>query len=415
MKKTNRYIVATAGVVLHLMLGSTYAWSVYRNPIMAETGWQQSSVAFAFSLAIFCLGISAAFMGTLVEKFGPRLTGTISAVLYAGGIILTGLAIANHELWLLYLGYGVIGGLGLGAGYITPVSTIIKWFPDKRGLATGLAIMGFGFASLLTSPIAQYLIEHQGLVNTFYSLGLIYFVIMLLASQFIKKPTTREFQNLVNKSKDKAATDLTKGLSAKQALKTKEFYILWFILFINIACGLGLISVVSPMAQDLAGMSVESAAVVVGLMGIFNGIGRLLWASLSDYIGRPLTFVILFMVNIIMSVFLILFHLPLLFVFAMAILMTCYGAGFSLIPPYLSDIFGAKELATLHGYVLTAWAIAALVGPMLLSVTFEMTKSYNNTLVVFIGFYIIALSIAVWLKNSLQSTQMEAISNINKL
>ncbi|AUT06468.1 OFA family MFS transporter [Streptococcus parauberis] len=412
MKKTNRYIVATAGVVLHLMLGSTYAWSVYRNPIMMETGWQQSSVAFAFSLAIFCLGMSAAFMGKLVEKFGPRLTGTISAILYAGGTMLTGLAVANHQLWLLYLGYGVVGGLGLGAGYITPVSTIIKWFPDKRGLATGLAIMGFGFASLLTSPIAQYLINHRGLVNTFYILGLVYFVIMLISSQFIKKPNPEEFQQLVDKSKDKSATDLTNGMSASQALKTKEFYILWLILFINIACGLGLISVVAPMAQDVAGMSVEAAAVVVGLMGIFNGFGRLLWASLSDFIGRPLTFVILFIVNVLMSFFLIIFHIPFLFVLSMAILMTCYGAGFSLIPPYLSDIFGAKELATLHGYILTAWGIAALVGPMLLSMIFEMTKSYTNTLVVFIGLYLLALSISVWLKNSLATDKKESLVEI---
>lgn len=175
-----------AGVLLHLMLGSTYAWSVYRNPIMQQTGWDPATVAFAFSLAIFCLGLSAAFMGTLVEKCGPRVTGSISAVLYAAGNIMTGLAIDRQEIWLLYLGYGIIGGLGLGAGYITPVSTIIKWFPDKRGLATGLAIMGFGLASLLTSPVAQWLIATKGLVATFYLLGLVYLVVMLLASQFIK-------------------------------------------------------------------------------------------------------------------------------------------------------------------------------------------------------------------------------------
>ena len=189
MKKTNRYIVAISGIVLHLMLGSTYAWSVYRNPIMEETGWSASSVAFAFSLAIFCLGLSAAFMGRLVEKFGPRVTGTISAVLYALGNILTGVAIDRQELWLLYFAYGILGGLGLGAGYITPVSTIIKWFPDKRGLATGLAIMGFGFASLLTSPIAQVLIADFGVSKTFYILGIIYFVVMFVVSQFIKRPT----------------------------------------------------------------------------------------------------------------------------------------------------------------------------------------------------------------------------------
>ncbi|WP_444811667.1 L-lactate MFS transporter [Streptococcus canis] len=399
MKKTNRYVVATAGVLLHLMLGSTYAWSVYRNPIMQETGWDQATVAFAFSLAIFCLGLSAAFMGTLVEKFGPRVTGSLSAVLYASGNILTGLAIDRQEVWLLYLGYGIIGGLGLGAGYITPVSTIIKWFPDKRGLATGLAIMGFGFASLLTSPVAQWLIVSKGLVTAFYGLGVVYLAVMLLASQFIKKPTDRELASLMAQ-RTRSNNDLTKGMTAKEALKTKFFYLLWAILFINIACGLGLISVVAPMAQDLAGMSPETAAVVVGLMGIFNGVGRLLWAGLSDYIGRPLTVALLFLVNIAMTSCLIFLHQPFFFVVAMAILMTCYGAGFSLIPPYLSDLFGAKELATLHGYILTAWAMAALIGPMLLSLTFEWTQSYLFTLQVFILLYVLALGLTIWLKRS---------------
>lgn len=394
--KTNRYFIATCGVILHLMLGSTYAWSVYRNPIIAETGWDQSAIAFAFSLAIFCLGMSAAFMGQLVEKFGPRLTGSISAFLYALGNILTGLAIAKNSIVLLYLGYGIIGGIGLGAGYITPVSTIIKWFPDKRGLATGLAIMGFGFAALLTSPMAQWLIIHSGIINTFYILGVMYFVVMILVSQFIKLPTSKDFYIL---SKDNLPTDITQGVSAKKALKTWDFYMLWMIFFINISCGLGLISVVAPMAQYLAGISASEAAIIVGIMGVFNGFGRLLWASLSDFIGRPLTFLILFIVNILMTIMIMLSHSPILFVIAMAILMSCYGAGFSLIPPYLSDIYGAKELAILHGYILTAWAMAALFGPMLLATSYAITHTYTATLICFILLYLIALMLIIKLTN----------------
>ncbi|HHJ8642007.1 TPA: OFA family MFS transporter, partial [Streptococcus pyogenes] len=375
MEKTKRYIIATAGILLHLMLGSTYAWSVYRNPILQETGWDQAPVAFAFSLAIFCLGLSAAFMGNLVEQYGPRLTGTVSAILYASGNMLTGLAIDRKEIWLLYIGYGVIGGLGLGAGYITPISTIIKWFPDKRGMATGFAIMGFGFASLLTSPIAQWLIETEGLVATFYLLGLIYLIVMLFASQLIIKPTAAEIA-ILDKKRLQNNSYLIEGMTAKEALKTKSFYCLWVILFINITCGLGLISVVAPMAQDLTGMSPEMSAIVVGAMGIFNGFGRLVWASLSDYIGRRVTVILLFLVSIIMTISLIFAHSSLIFMISIATLMTCYGAGFSLIPPYLSDLFGAKELATLHGYILTAWAIAALTGPMLLSITVEWTHNY---------------------------------------
>lgn len=379
MEKTKRYIIATAGILLHLMLGSTYAWSVYRNPILQETGWDQAPVAFAFSLAIFCLGLSAAFMGNLVEQYGPRLTGTVSAILYASGNMLTGLAIDRKEIWLLYIGYGVIGGLGLGAGYITPISTIIKWFPDKRGMATGFAIMGFGFASLLTSPIAQWLIETEGLVATFYLLGLIYLIVMLFASQLIIKPTSAEIA-ILDKKRLQNNSYLIEGMTAKEALKTKSFYCLWVILFINITCGLGLISVVAPMAQDLTSMSPEMSAIVVGAMGIFNGFGRLVWASLSDYIGRRVTVILLFLVSIIMTISLIFAHSSLIFMISIATLMTCYGAGFSLIPPYLSDLFGAKELATLHGYILTAWAIAALTGPMLLSITVEWTHNYLLTL-----------------------------------
>ncbi|HGN5919954.1 TPA: OFA family MFS transporter [Streptococcus pyogenes] len=397
MEKTKRYIIATAGILLHLMLGSTYAWSVYRNPILQETGWDQAPVAFAFSLAIFCLGLSAAFMGNLVEQYGPRLTGTVSAILYASGNMLTGLAIDRKEIWLLYIGYGVIGGLGLGAGYITPISTIIKWFPDKRGMATGFAIMGFGFASLLTSPIAQWLIETEGLVATFYLLGLIYLIVMLFASQLIIKPTAAEIA-ILDKKRLQNNSYLIEGMTAKEALKTKSFYCLWIILFINITCGLGLISVVAPMAQDLTGMSPEMSAIVVGAMGIFNGFGRLVWASLSDYIGRRVTVILLFLVSIIMTISLIFAHSSLIFMISIATLMTCYGAGFSLIPPYLSDLFGAKELATLHGYILTAWAIAALTGPMLLSITVEWTHNYLLTLCVFIVLYILGLMVALRLK-----------------
>lgn len=397
MEKTKRYIIATAGILLHLMLGSTYAWSVYRNPILQETGWDQAPVAFAFSLAIFCLGLSDAFMGNLVEQYGPRLTGTVSAILYASGNMLTGLAIDRKEIWLLYIGYGVIGGLGLGAGYITPISTIIKWFPDKRGMATGFAIMGFGFASLLTSPIAQWLIETEGLVATFYLLGLIYLIVMLFASQLIIKPTAAEIA-ILDKKRLQNNSYLIEGMTAKEALKTKSFYCLWVILFINITCGLGLISVVAPMAQDLTGMSPEMSAIVVGAMGIFNGFGRLVWASLSDYIGRRVTVILLFLVSIIMTISLIFAHSSLIFMISIATLMTCYGAGFSLIPPYLSDLFGAKELATLHGYILTAWAIAALTGPMLLSITVEWTHNYLLTLCVFIVLYILGLMVALRLK-----------------
>ncbi|WP_057876222.1 MFS transporter [Liquorilactobacillus aquaticus] len=392
--KTNRYVVAFAGVMFHLMIGSVYAWSVFTNPIAKQNGWTESSVAIAFSIAIFFLGMSAAFMGKVVEKIGPRLTGTIASFLYGTGTIMTGWAIHQNSIWLLYLSYGVIGGLGLGAGYVTPVSTIIKWFPDKRGLATGLAIMGFGFAAMLTGPVAQQLMASVGLEQTFYLLGAFYFVIMLLAAQFIVRPNKVLLSE--NSNIPSVGTRLTKGpeLTANQALKTKSFAFLWIMFFINITCGIGLVSAASPMAQSMTGMSVETAAVMVGIIGLFNGFGRLIWATLSDYIGRPATFSAIFILDIVMLSAMLIFKLPLLFVIALCLLMSCYGAGFSVIPAYLGDVFGTKELGAVHGYVLTAWAAAGIVGPLLLSLTHQLFHNYTLTLIAFILIDLLALLIS---------------------
>ena len=398
--KTNRYVVAFAGVMFHLMIGSVYAWSVFTNPIAKQNGWAESSVALAFSIAIFFLGMSAAFMGKVVEKIGPRLTGTIASFLYGTGTIMTGWAIHQNSIWLLYLSYGVIGGLGLGAGYVTPVSTIIKWFPDKRGLATGLAIMGFGFAAMLTGPVAQQLMASVGLEQTFYLLGTFYFVIMLLAAQFIVRPNLALSSTTENSISQKKGTRLTRGpeLTANQALKTKSFTFLWIMFFINITCGIGLVSAASPMAQSMTGMSVQTAAIMVGIIGLFNGFGRLIWAALSDYIGRPATFSAIFILDIVMLSAMLIFKLPLLFVIALCLLMSCYGAGFSVIPAYLGDVFGTKELGAVHGYVLTAWAAAGVVGPLLLSLTHQLFHNYTLTLAAFILIDLLALLISFWIQ-----------------
>ena len=392
-KTRNRYGVAIAGVILHLMIGSVYAWSVFTKPISGYTGWKETSVSFAFSLAIFCLGMSAAFMGRLVEKFGPTVTGTIC---YGSGIALTGLAIQSHQLWLLYVAYGVIGGLGLGSGYVTPVSTIVRWFPDKRGLATGLAIMGFGFAAMLTGPIAQSLMANVGVVNTFYILAS-YFVVMLVAAQFIKKPRSHELPPAIAKNAERIS--LTgRELTANQALRTRTFAFLWFMFFINITTGIGLVSAASPMAQDMTTMTASAAAVMVGIIGLFNGFGRLAWATLSDFIGRPLTYSLIFVLDIVMLFVLLLFKAPFIFALALCLLMSCYGAGFSVIPAYLGDVFGTKELGAIHGYILTAWAAAGMVGPILLSYTHQVLHNYYVTLIVFVIIDALAMIVSVWIQ-----------------
>lgn len=398
--KQQRYIVATAGVILHLMIGSVYAWSVFSVPIASQTNWSESSISFAFSLAIFFLGMSAAFMGRAVERFGPTVTGTISGICYGLGTILTGVAIQTDALWLLYLGYGIIGGLGLGAGYVTPVSTIIKWFPDKRGLATGLAIMGFGFAALLTGPIAQSLMQSVGVASTFYLLGSVYAVVIVLAAQFIKRPTSKTDQSAVNQAE----------FTANQAVRTPAFFFLWMMLFINISCGIGLVSAASPMAQEMTTMSSTVAAFMVGVLGLFNGFGRLIWATLSDYIGRANTFTAMFIVNVIMFFSILTFGNMYFFVLAFCLLLSCYGAGFSVIPAYLGDVFGTRELGAIHGYILTAWAMAGLAGPILLSYLHEQTGSYFSSLGIFIGLNLIALMLSLMIRRYFPATTNHTVS-----
>ncbi|MBM9561336.1 L-lactate MFS transporter [Limosilactobacillus fermentum] len=387
-----RYLVAIGGILLHLMIGSVYAWSVFTRPIAKQTGWALSSVTVAFSIAIFFLGMSAAFMGRLVERFGPRLTGTVAALLYGSGILLTGLAVQLESLPLLYIGYGVVGGLGLGAGYVTPVSTIIAWFPDKRGLATGMAIMGFGFAAMLTGPIAQNLIAGIGLVPTMYVLGTAYLLIMLAAAQVIRKPRPGEVPAAdIAKSVSLTGTAMT----ANQAVKTRSFRYLWLMFFINITCGIGLVAVASPMAQQQTGMSAATAAMMVGVVGLVNGFGRLAWATLSDLIGRPLTYTLIFTVDVAMLAGILVFSSPLLFGIALCLIMSCYGAGFSVIPAYLGDIFGTKQLGAIHGYVLTAWAVAGVVGPTLLSLSDQYFHSYTYSLIFFVALELVAFILSI--------------------
>lgn len=404
IKTRNRYVIASAGVILHLMIGGVYAWSVFTGPIVKQTGWAETSVSFAFSLAIFFLGMSAAFMGRLVEKFGPTITGTISSVCYGLGVFLTGIAISNQQLWLLYLAYGVIGGLGLGAGYVTPVSTIIRWFPDKRGLATGLAIMGFGFAALLTGPIAQTLMASFGVSSTFYILGIFYFLVMIVAAQFIKKPRQNELPKAVIKKASRFS--LTgQNMTANEAVRTPMFWSLWFMFFINITTGIALVSAASPMAQSMTNMTANTAAIMVGILGLFNGFGRLIWATLSDYIGRPRTYSAIFILDIVMLITLILCKVPVIFALALCLLLSCYGAGFSVIPAYLGDVFGTRELGAIHGYVLTAWAAAGMVGPILLSYTHQILHNYFVTLVVFIVIDLLALIVSLALQRAFAGMQ----------
>ncbi len=395
MHQKNRWFIALSAVGIHISIGSVYSWSVFSKPLMKEFGWSLAEVSGVFSIAIMLLGLSAAFMGRWVEKRGPRISATVAAVFFASGLIGAGAATRIGSLPLLYLTYGVIGGMGLGIGYISPVSTLVKWFPDRRGLATGLAIMGFGFSSLIASPIIALLISSIGIPNTFTLLGLVYFVVMVGSASYLTLPPAN--WNTTHKGTAAIKKDIVQ-LYANEAIKTKRFYYLWLMLFINITCGIAIISVASPLAQEIAGLSAVAAATMVGVMGLFNGAGRIGWASLSDKIGRPNTYIAFFIIQIIAFALLPQANNPITFQMLVLLIITCYGGGFASIPAYISDMFGTVQLAAIHGYILTAWAAAGIVGPMIVSYIRSTTNAYDKTLYIFVGFFVVALITSILAK-----------------
>ena len=402
----NRWLIAASAVGIHISIGAVYAYSVLKKPLLESVGWEFKQTAWAFSIAILFLGLSAAFLGRKVERMGPRKSGMLSASLYGLGLIVSGLAVLMSNVTLFYLGYGVIGGIGLGVGYICPVSTLVKWFPDRRGLATGLAIMGFGFGALLASSLIQFMIGAIGISSTFFVLGASYFVIMFSSAQYLAPPPEGWVpEGLKNKSdkptKAKIKADLAQ-LTSIEALGTVRFYYLWIMLFINITCGIAVISVASPLSQEIAGLTPAAAAAMVGAMGLFNGIGRIGWASFSDIIGRPTTYTIFFASQIL--AFFLLPQTTNAFIFQILVffILTCYGGGFASIPAFIGDVFGTKNLSAIHGNILTAWAAAGLVGPQLAAYVRQSTGSYQQTLYIFAGLFVVALIISILVRINIQ-------------
>jgi len=409
----NRWLIALSAVGIHICIGSVYAWSVYTKPIllkMTHLDWNLFDVTLTFSIAITFLGLSAAVMGKFVERKGPKIAGIIAAILFGLGTFSAGFAILFESKGLLYLTYGVIGGCGLGIGYITPVSTLVKWFPDKRGLATGLAIMGFGFASAISAPAIKFLIDQVDISGTFFILGSVYFVVMFVSALYLERPPEgympEGFKEEVANGTKKMVFNL-ENLTRDEAIKTPRFYGLWVMLFINVTCGIALISIASPLLQEVTGVTSIVAASAVGLMGIFNGAGRIIWASASDYLTRPVVYIVFFTTQIF--AFYLLPNASSIFIFQILLfyIMTCYGGGFSSIPAYIGDLFGTKELGAIHGYVLTAWAAAGLVGPSLIAYVKDITGEYSSALYVFTGLFAVALLVSIAMLVNINSIKSE--------
>ena len=392
----NRWFIALAAIGLHISIGSVYAWSVLTRPIMADMGFTLSQTTWTFSLAILMPGLSAGFLGSFAEKIGPKKSGLLAMLFWVTGLLGTAYALSIHNLTLLYLFYGIIGGIGLGIGYITPVSTLVKYFPNRPGFATGLAIMGFGFASLIAGPLMQFLVAQFGLVNNFIILGVIYLVIMGASSLYLKAPQQK---HSTRTTKDKSTMYVhTHGMLANDAMKTWQFGALWWVFFINITCGIGLLSLASPMAQEAIGMTPTAAASLVGIIGIFNGGGRIAWSTISDYLGRAKTYILFFIIEIVAFYLLAQTNSALTFQILILLIITCYGGGFSCMPAYLADLYGIRQLSTIHGRILTAWGLAGITGPMLVSYFHEAGYGYTTALECFAALFVLNTIIAIVLK-----------------
>ena len=388
----NRWLVPPAALAIHLSVGQAYAFSVFNIPLTQLLGstktyhvagdWNKAQVSLIFSIAIVCLGLSAAVFGKWMEAAGPRKAMFVSALCFSSGFFVAALGLGLHLLPLVYLGYGVLSGIGLGIGYISPVSTLIKWFPDRPGMATGLAIMGFGGGALIAAPLEDVLMKHfsaagdTGVVQTFFVLGALYFVAMMFGVFTVRVPAAGWKPEGYVPVKNKNALVTTQGVTAAEAIKTPQFYLLWGVLFCNVTAGISLLYAASPMIQALflSHLTVKAAAAAaagfVGLLSLFNLAGRFLWSSLSDTIGRKPTYFIYLALGCVLYLF-----VPVaaglgsigLFIGSAALIISMYGGGFSTVPAYLRDLFGTLQVGAIHGRLLTAWSAAGIVGPQLIA------------------------------------------------
>lgn len=377
----NRWLVPPAALAIHLSIGQAYAFSVFNLPLASLIGgdpsvagnWKLSTIGWIFSVAIVFLGLSAFTFGRWLEDAGPRKAMFASAVCFGSGFLISAIGVRTHQIWLLYLGYGVIGGIGLGLGYISPVSTLIKWFPDRPGMATGLAIMGFGGGAMIGSPLAVSLMNYfsasdgSGVAQTMVTMGALYFTFMMFGVFTVRLPALGwSPPGWVDR---KQASSSAPDVHVDAAIRTRNFWLLWLVLFLNVTAGIGVLGQASPMIQEMfpGRVGVEAAAGFVGLLSLANMVGRFAWSSASDAIGRRTTYMVFFALGALLYAV-----VPVtgrngnivLFVAAYAVIMSMYGGGFATIPAYLRDQFGVMHVGAIHGRLLTAWSLAGVAGPV---------------------------------------------------
>lgn len=391
---------------MQLALGAVYAWSVFRIPLTTTYGWTISQVTLTFELAILVLGFASFAGGAWMRRAGPRRVALAAGLCYGVGTMLAGQS--HGHIGLLYLAYGLLGGTGLGLGYIVPLATLIKWFPDRRGMITGLAVAGFGAGALVTAPVAQRLIVSAGLPGTFAILGVAYLVLVAGAATFMTNPPDG-YRPAGWQPTTSAAARAAADYSLGEALRTWQWYALWIILFLNTSAGISVISQASPMAQEMTRATAAAAAGMVGLIAIANGSGRLLWAWLSDFTGRRQVFLAMFLVQAVL--FLLLSRVErfsALGVLAFIILL-CYGGGFGTMPAFAADLFGPGNVGSIYGLLLTAWGFAGVVGPTLIAHMRETSGRYTGALEVIAAVMLVSAAIPFMVRPPKRAAAMPQI------
>jgi MFS family permease len=382
----NRFMVPPAALAVHLCIGQAYAFSTFNLPLTRLIGltksapgdWNLTELGWIFSIAILFLGSAAAVFGRWVERVGPRKSMFVAALCFGGGFLVSAVGIRLHQLWIIYLGYGVLGGCGLGIGYISPVSTLIKWFPDRPGMATGMAIMGFGGGAFIAAPLSVLLMTHfktatsNGVLETFVTMGVIYFMFMMIGVFSVRVPADGWKPAGWTAPAHPKKLVTSAQVSVEAAWRTPQFWLLWVVLCMNVTAGIGVLGQASPMIQEMfpGRVSAAAAAGFVGLISLFNMIGRFFWASTSDYIGRRNTYMVFFLLGILLYAAVpTLGHIgsTALFVAAFCVILSMYGGGFATIPAYLRDMFGTYQVGAIHGRLLTAWSAAGVLGPVLVN------------------------------------------------
>ncbi len=389
MPSVNRWWIAVAGVCMQMALGTAYAWSVFRIPLVKEFGWSIAQVSSTFTICWFVLGCTSVLGGLWMNRSGPRIVAVAGGILWGSGVFLASLS--AHKLWLLYLSYGVIGGLGLGLGYIVPVAVLVKWFPERRGLITGIAVAGFGAGALIAAPAAGKLMQSVGLMPTFAYLGVAYGIVAVLAALFMQNPPEgwhpAGWQPTAAQLSQRCSRDFTLG----EALRTWQWWALCGLLSINTMAGLSVVSQAAPIFQEIGKLSAVTAAALVGVISIGNGVGRVFWSWISDLATRRVAFLTMFLIQAVLFWTYHYIASPTLLTIVTFIIVMCYGGGYGITPAFAADYFGPRNVGPIFGLMLLPWAFPAALGPLLFAYLRESTGGYTQALYLIAGMLTIAM------------------------